>query len=460
MTNRPIDPIEDLIDMAYGLASDDVPEAVLAFQRKRVLDNLACLAAGYQEIGVATAIDLARRWSGCQETIVIGSSERLAAPQAAFVNAIRARALDYCDVLYPGWHPSSIDIPVALAMAELSGSSGREMLDALAVAQDFGQRINYAGQANGEFYRGFEPNVLGLFSGAVIAARLLGLDRDQFYSAVGVAFDTGIGSFQHYQDKALSVRFGQGMVARHAIEAAMMARAGVTGPKRILMGEHGFFNLYAPGAPDMSRLTDGLGQKFHGEEDTCFKLYPHCSVMLALTSELLAAKAENRVPDNIDQATITLKASPTMCMIVGQPYNPVDTPEIDAQFSVRYVTANGLVRGRATPAEFTAAAATDETVVRIAQGIELIEEPSFERFDQCEVEITPPGGEPVKISASFGRGWPENPLTQQDLRDKFLTCCSLSHCNRFKNRANQIISAVEALEEAASVTELIGILSD
>lgn len=458
MTNISLDPIENLIDVAYGLPSKQVPQSVLAFQRKRMLDNLACLAAGYQERGVAAAINLARRWSGCQEAIVIGSAERLSAPQAAFVNSVRARALDYCDVLLPGWHPSSSDVPIALAVAELSGCSGREMLAALAVAQDFGQRINLAAQANGFLYRGFDPTILGLFSGVVIAARLLGLNRNEFSSAVGLAFDFGFGTFQHYQDKALSVRIGHGLIARHAIEAAMMAQAGITGPKRILVGENGFFNVYAPGAPDLGLLTDGLGEKFYGEEATCFKLYPHCSIMLALTEALLTARTDKRLPD-IHQAAITIKASPFMRMVCGEPYNPLHTPEIDAQFSARYVIANAIIRGRATPAEFTAASATDETVLRIAQGIQLIEEPSFSRFDQCEVEITPSVGEPVRIPAAFGRGWPENPLSQKDLRNKFLTCCALSPCSAFRYHAAQLIEIVDTLAEAASVTELISILS-
>ena len=287
-----LDPIEDLIDIAHGLPASLVPQSVLAFQRKRMLDNLGCLAAGYHERGVSAAIELARRWSGCREAMLIGSLERLSAPQAAFVNGVRARALDYCDVISPGWHPSSSDVPVALAAAELSGASGREILASMAIAQDFGQRINLAAQANGTSYNGFDPNILGLFSGAVIAARLLGLDRGELSSAVGLAFDFGIGTFQHYQDKALSVRFGQGMVARHALEAALMAQAGITGPKRVLMGENGFFNVYARRPPDLSLLRDGLGEKFFGEEGTCFKLYPHCSIMLALTDTLLAAHAK------------------------------------------------------------------------------------------------------------------------------------------------------------------------
>ncbi|EMY1531397.1 MmgE/PrpD family protein [Salmonella enterica subsp. enterica serovar Wedding] len=73
---------------------------------------------------------------------------------AGGIRQCSTRALDYCDVISPGWHPSSSDIPVALASAELTGASGLEMLAALAIGQDFAQRINLAAQANDFFLPG------------------------------------------------------------------------------------------------------------------------------------------------------------------------------------------------------------------------------------------------------------------------------------------------------------------
>ncbi|WJV63922.1 MmgE/PrpD family protein [Pectobacteriaceae bacterium CE70] len=453
-----IDPIEELIDFALCVDACMVPPSALAFQSKRLLDNLGCLAAGYNQTGVDAALKLARRWSGCTEAHILGSSERLAAPQAAFVNAVRARSLDYCDVLSPGWHPSSSDIPVALAASELSGVSGLDMLAALAVAQDFGQRINLAAQANGFFYRGFDSNILGLFSGTVIAARLLKLNREAFTSAIGLAFDFGIGTFQHYQDKTLAVRISQGIVARHALEAAMLAQEGISGPKRVLCGENGFFNLYAPGKPDLSQLTHKLGLQFLGEEATCFKLYPHCSILLSLTDTLLKTNLPKTLITD-PKTRLMLNASPTMRMVCGADYAPEKTPAIDAQFSARYVIANAVLRGKATSAEFSAESAQDPQVMALAKRVEIREQPEFERFDKFELHIMPEGNPPIIIKSAFGRGWPENPTDLQDIRNKFITCCSLSDCEQFQVNSNTLINVVENLANAPSIDALISLLS-
>ncbi|QCI64730.1 MmgE/PrpD family protein [Phreatobacter stygius] len=448
------DPIEGLIDHAAGVRASAVPARTIAFQARRVLDNLGCLAAGHDQAGTGTALSLARRWSGTAEATVIGSTERLAAPQTAFVNAVRARALDFCDVLSPGWHPSSSDVPVALAAAELSDASGADILAALAVGQDVGQRINRAAQANGFFYRGFDSNILGLFSGAVIAGRLLGLSRDQLGHAVGLAFDFGIGTFQHYQDKALAVRISQGLVARHALEATLMAAAGITGPRRVLAGESGFFRLYGPAEPRLDGLDEGLGQRFLGQEATCFKLYPSCGVTLALTEALLAARQSG----DLRPAAVTdvaIRISPTMRVICGGAYAPTTTPEIDAQFSVRYVAANAILRGRATLEEFTASAATAPDIVAFAGRMAVAEEPAFGHFDQCEVIVRHADGSELLVPAQFGRGWPENPASTADLAAKFRQCVAFSGRECWIGRADHLIAAIETLAEAPNVGPMI-----
>lgn len=67
------DPIEELIAFASQVDACMVPPSVLAFQCKRLMDNLGCLAAGFEQSGVKASLTLARRWSGCEEARVIGS---------------------------------------------------------------------------------------------------------------------------------------------------------------------------------------------------------------------------------------------------------------------------------------------------------------------------------------------------------------------------------------------------
>lgn len=157
------DPIENLVKTANAIKTNDIPDDIINFQKIRIINKLACLAIGYNATGINEALDHAHCYSDCAEASVLGSSIKLAAGQAAFVNAIRSRALDFCDVISPGWHPSSSDVPIAFAIAEVTKANGKELLAAMAIGQDIAQRINLASQTNGFFYRGFDSNILGLF---------------------------------------------------------------------------------------------------------------------------------------------------------------------------------------------------------------------------------------------------------------------------------------------------------
>src|SRR5699024_4424641 len=118
--------------------------------------------------------------------------KRLPMSEAVFINSVMARAHDFCDVVSPGYHPGSTDVPVALAMAHHYKRTGSEMLDAMAVGLDVALRINRASQKRGHGYRGFDSNVLALFSGTAIAARLAGLDARAVQNALGFAFNHGV----------------------------------------------------------------------------------------------------------------------------------------------------------------------------------------------------------------------------------------------------------------------------
>ncbi len=238
----------------------------------------------------------------------------------------------------------------------------------------------------------------------------------------------------------------------------MMAQAGISGPKRLLNGENGFFNLYAPDEPDLKQLIHQLGIAFLGEEATCFKLYPHCSILLALTDTLLNPETRHQL--STDPAKIILYASPAMYMVCGAQYQPQKTAEIDAQFSARYIIANALLRGQASAREFSAAFATEPTVVELAQRIEVYEQASLERFDHFKLHITSEQGDTLRLESRFGRGWPENPADMQDIREKFLHCCFQSPCRAMKLNVQHLLSCIGSLVEAPSLHELLAITSE
>ena len=435
----------------------DLPASTMLFQKKRVLDNLGAMLAGRGAAGHDALLALAVADARPGGATVIGADDRLPAASAAFLNSYLARSLDYCDVIPPGWHPSSSDVAAALAVGEAVGAGGAEVLTALALGQDFAQRVNRASGGAEHAYFGFDPNLLAALSVAVVAGRLLGLDADRMADAIGLAFNAGCGTFQAYQDKVLAVRVGQADATRAAF--AYRARAGLTGVRRPLAGPYGLFAVYGRGAGAAEMVTDDLGGRFHGEDVTIFKLFPSCGLTLALTDAALrlhAAGVRGAGAGADGVADVEVVMSATMDKVCGQAYEPGPTPEVDAAFSVQYVAASALARGHSVLADFTPVAATAPDIVAQARAVRRTVDAGF-GTDECELRVVLGDGRRRAEHARFGLGFPENPASYADLTTKFQDCAAYAAPAMTPARADRIAESIQTLDTQPSVSALLAL---
>lgn len=444
------DPIDELVAHAARLEYDDVPAENIQHQKRRLLDNIACAFAGAGATGTTGLLALFRCERSAGQASVLGLGERLTLRDAVMQNSLMARAWDFCDVISPGYHPSSTDVPIALALGEHCRIGGREVLTAMAAGQDVALRINAAAQKTGFFYNGFDSNILAPIAGAIIAGRLLGLSETQLREAVGLAVNTSAGSFQAVQDKVLAVRLAQANATRNALESALLARAGFTGIRRVLGGELSFFRLFAQRRPALEELTDGLGTHLRGPEATCFKLYPSCGVTLALTDAAIGLARRHEL-SAATIATCLVEVSPTMMMLCGQRFAPGHAPEIEAMFSVQYVVANALFRRASRLTHFTQACIGDEQVRSLANRIEVVPESTFTHADECQLTVGTTNGATFQVHAKFGKGWPQNPPTDAEFDAKLRQCVDFSGLPLAEARVDAIARQVWHLE---GVTDL------
>lgn len=449
------DPIDDLIESAFRLQFEDLSPAVIHHQKRRLLDNIACALAGCRADGVQGLLEMLREEGGSADSAtVIGLNAHMSVRNGAMLGSLMARAWDYCDVISPGYHPSSTDVPIALAVGEYCRSTGPGLLAAMAAGQDVAVRINAAAQKTGFLYNGFDSNILAPISGAIIAGRLLGLTLTQLREAVGLAANTSAGSFQAVQDRVLAVRLAQANATRNAVESALLARAGFTGIRRVLGGELSFFRLFAQRTPDWDELTRSLGENQRGSEVTCFKLYPSCGVTLALTDAALEISRE----DDLQASSVRrgqIRVSPTMNMLCGGQFNAATASEVDAMFSVQYVAANALVRRASRLEHFIASAIREPSVAGLAERLEVLVEPAFGGADECELRIETESGAIREIKSTVGKGWPQNPLTDVELTVKLSACLEFSGLALPSARAGEIASACSHFEAISDLRSFV-----
>lgn len=438
---------------------DDLPREPIAIAKNVALTVAGTTIAGAKAEGCEALVNQVRRWGGRKEATILIHGGKVPAHNAAFVNSVMARALDYCDGMTPGLHVAASAIPTALAAAELAGGcSGEEFLTALVVGMEAASRLNSV-----SVYDGFDPTgVCGIFCATAIAGRMLRLDPRQMVDAFGLAFNRAGGSMQSNIDGSLAVRVIQGFASQTGIISAQLAQAGITGPGNFLEGIYGYFHLYAKDKYDRESVTGEIGKRFEMEK-LLFKKYPSCGGTLAPTDAILALIDETNIVSQ-DVARIDVTVSPHVHKLVGQPFEAGKNPKVNAQFNIRYCVANALIRRSSKLRHFDEARISDPRIMELARIVHVtpedsLDDPANARFSiGTRVKVTTRTGEVFCKSADVPRGDPGNPLTRGEHLEHFQDCIDYAGHPLPAENVEKILSAVDRLEETENVLSLIPLL--
>ncbi len=444
-----------------GLRLDAIPARVVDRTVLLTLDTLGnALAAAGEDFGRA-ALDTAERLGGIAESALLGRAARVAAANAVLANATLAHGLDFDDTREDAIvHTSCVAVTTALALAEAAGASGRAMLEASIAGVEVMCRVGLA--VPGALHaRHFHPTAIAGGFGAVAAAgRLQGLTEDQLTHAFGIVGSQAAGIIEYLADGSWTKRMHAGWAAHAGVVATLLARAGFTGPATVLEGEHGLYAAFAGGhdAARLAGLLDSLGRVWELEALT-LKPYPCGSIAQPYMD--CAARLRERDGIRADAVTaIRCRTSPGPVPRLWEPLAAKHAPPngYAAKFSLPYLIAVILVKGRAGLAEFTDAAVRDADVLRLASRVTYELDPTIDYPRQFvgDVEVTLADGRRLRERQDRPRGGPDAPLTSAEIEAKFRGNAGLALPG---TRADSIIAAVRALPGASSLKDLSAALT-
>ncbi len=430
------------------LSPTTTPPAVIADAKRRLIDVLGLIVAATRTpIGVA--IRQAGRGLGAgSEAVVPGYGDRLPAASAALVSGTLAHAEDFDDTHAASvMHASVSIVPVALAAAEAAGSSGAELLMAIAAGNEIGCRIAL-GAPGGFHARGFHPTgVVGALAAAMTAGRLAGLSPSQLVAACGVAGSQASGVLEAYADGTWSKTMHAGWAAHAGIIAARMAAAGFTGPATIVEGRFGLLRSHIPAdqALDLAAITNGLGQTWIAP-DACFKPYPCAHASHPFVDAVLDMRASHGfTPDQI--AGITLHVVAEHAPMIAEPLAAKLRPRTSthARASLPYACAAALLHGALTPDLYESDAIGDPRVLALCDLVTILPDPTPTPADgfrgQVLIELT--DGRRFEQIRPTNHGSPLDPMSDAELHAKFhagFASAGLAH------RADRALAAIGQLD--------------
>lgn len=442
----------ELVEFLQPLASSDLPDAVLDRARYFLLDYLACAIRGSREESSAAVQRMIARMSAGGCATVIGTAIRTIAGLAALANGAAAHGIEQDDTHSGGSiHLGATMYSAALALAEtLPETSPETFFTSIVAGFEAAARIAMAVQPKEHYSLGFHMTpTCGVFGAAITSAKLLGLNMDQTLAAVGIAGSMAAGSMEFLAEGAWTKRIHPGFAAQNGIHAALLAAEGYTGPRRILEGRDGFLHGYSRN-PIADRLTSKLGQSYEILH-TAVKPHACCRYMQGPIDAVLALTREN----NIDAAQIKrieIAVLEAGWGIVSDPaakkYNPQSV--VDAQFSMPFGAAVAVIDGAAGLDQFTVEKTRSAKVREVMKKVVLVKdrqiEATFPKEWPARVVIELETGECFEKFVRYPKGDPENPLSWDEMADKFRALAGMALS---EHRCEEVIAAVSVANPAA-----------
>jgi 2-methylcitrate dehydratase PrpD len=327
-----------------ALGYDDLGGAAVEAVKRLIADGIAVAIAGSREAAPQIVFDHVRDTGAKAEATVWSASLRTSAQLAAYANAVAMHVLDFEPMSSPSTHAVSPTLPVALALAESCGASGREVLVACAKGLEIQGRLLVASSHARGALPFHTPGVVGVMGAAVTAAHLLKLDEVALAHALGIAASRCSGLPANTGSMVKCTHCGNAAAA--GLEAALLASRGFTAHPGIIEAPRGYVETFFPAHFDYDVLLSFARPWRFVDPGIAIKFFPskyptHFAIGAAL-------ELRKQIPDAAQIAILRL-VTPE----IEDADRPSPRSGLEGKFSFQYTAAAALLDGRIGIDSFT-----------------------------------------------------------------------------------------------------------
>jgi 2-methylcitrate dehydratase PrpD len=441
---------KDLVQRCHDLNFDALTEDVVDRVKYLVLDFIGVAARGALSESSGPVQKYIIDFDSARDgAVVIGTHLQASPAYAAMANGTAAHSLELDDVINEAsLHPAVAIMPAALAAAHIAGCSAKEFIAAIATGYEVMIKLGVALDPAAHYARGFHPTgTCGTMGAAITAAKILNLDQKTMMNALGIAGSQAAGSMEFLSDGSFTKRLHPGWAAHSGIIAALLARENFTGPGTIIEGRFGFLHAYSSGSKSGKVLQD-WGDPWEVLR-TSIKPHACCRYKQGPIDGILKIVRENKI-DASQIEKVILGILEAGFALVAEPEEQKSDPKsiVDAQFSMPFGAAVAILHGKATLDEYTLESINSARVRELMGKISCVRDPELEKEYpkkwSASVTLLTKDGKAYSTRIDYPKGDPENPLTWDELIDKFRDLISpvLGEA-----RQNEIIERVKSLEK-------------
>jgi 2-methylcitrate dehydratase len=444
---------QDIARWVVALRYEELPADVIARAKRVLLDTLGCALGAIGAEPVKAAQRVVALQGGNPQSTILGLARKASCDQAAFLNGMALRYFDYNDYIALGRpNHASINVAPALAVAEMQGLSGRDLLLGLVAGYEVEVRLRDAIAAKRR--EGWDDtSIEAQYAAAATAGKLLQLDEAKLANALAIAGSNANTLAEVRRGAELTPAKGSAepMAARNGVFAALLARAGLTYPLTIFEGENGFAKMVS-GPLDEAILRERSGD--FQILKSCIKLWP--CVGTAQAPIAAALDVSKRQPRAEEIAAITVALSDfAYRQQIAYP-EEISTRE-HADHSIPYLVARALLDSDVRVTDFEQARFKDPRALALKKKLTVRPEASLSNENLgANLEVTLLNGAVLTASVPIPPGNMLNPAGDAELTRKFL---ALSEAVLGSARAQRAIEVILAVDTMPDLGNLLSALS-
>jgi len=407
------------------------------------LNWVGCAVGAANHEAAQAALGAVKMLQPAPQSSVLGRNEKVDMASAALVNGITSHTFDFDDThLKTIIHPAGPVASALLALAEVTGAGGRELIDALVLGIDVSCRVGNCIYPE-HYDRGWHiTGSTGMLGAAAGCARLMKLDEERTLMALGIAASQPIGMREQFG--TMTKPFHPGGAARAGLTSALLAANGFTASARAIEAPRGYAQVVSTKF-DWNEITGELGQRFEISFNT-YKPFA-CGIVIHPTIDAAAQlRARGVKAENIER--VELRVHPLVLELTGKKEPQTG---LQGKFSVYHGFAAGLIFGRAGEDEYHDAIVAREDVVALRRKVVATADEKV-REESADVTAVFKDGRKEHVFVEHSIGSLERPLGDADLEAKFH---SLADAVIGKAKAAALIDACWKLGAAKNVSAVV-----
>lgn len=443
---------DKFIDLLYDVSLAEFSDSVIIQAKRCLLDYVGVTLAGAKILQQKGNRMLDFLESDCHGASVIGFKRKTNLYHAAMVNGMSAHIAELDDGSRQGSvHPGAPIISALLSLTEIKKLNGKDLLKGIIVGYEVAIRLASAIQPSHRNKGYHATGTCGSIGVAFAVAAALGYNKLQYKQVLSAAATSSSGMLNITKGKSELKPYNAGQAAVSGLISAIVAHAGFMGAENSLDGEWGFLNMHT----DNCNYTNlEKPSRILAIENVYFKPYAACRhCHPAIEAALILKKEHNINPSQIEKINIITYDLATN----GHDHTSVEGIT-SAKLSIPFSVAVALITSSAGLNEFTDTQLKDAEILELTKKIKVTSDYELNSLVPQKrpaiVEIIINSNITYIKRIDLAKGEPENPLTKDEITDKFLSLSLFA--GKTEEEAKNISSIIWEIE--TEVDKLIKVI--